>query len=70
MSLHDARPAFGAPRKSERYYADCSAIIRTLRPMASLKTIAQHLNSAGLKTPTGNDWTRDAVSNYARAHSL
>lgn len=70
MSLYDARPAFSAPRKSPAYYADVSAIIRTLRPMASLKTMAHHLNSAGLKTPSGNDWTRDSVSNFARAHSL
>lgn len=70
MSLYSVRPAFGAPRKSLRYYEDCSAIIRTLRPIASLKIIAQHLQSAGLRTPLDGDWTRQSVANFVRAHNL
>lgn len=70
MSLYDARPAFAAPRKSPAYYIAVRSLVSSLRDTASLKEIALHLNAAGMKTPSGNDWTRDAVSNFARAHSL
>lgn len=70
MSMYDTRPLFGAPRKSERYYADCQKIISTLRPTATLNTIASHLNSLGMKTPMDKNWTKESVSNFARNHNL
>lgn len=70
MSQYDTRPLFGAPRKSEKYYTDCAAIISTLRATATLNTIAQHLNSLGMKTPMNRDWTKESVSNFARNHNI
>jgi hypothetical protein len=70
MSQYDTRQVFGAPRKSEKYYADCRTVISTLRPTASLNTIAQHMNSLGMKTPMNRDWTKESVSNFARNHNL
>jgi hypothetical protein len=70
MSVYDTRQVFGAPRKSEKYYADCRAIISTLRPTATLTVIAQHLNSLNMKTPMNRSWTKDSVSNFARNHNI
>lgn len=70
MSQYDTRQIFGARRKSPRYYDDVVAIVRTLRPTATLNTIAQHLNSLAIKTPMDRSWTKESVSNFARNHNI
>lgn len=69
-STHDARPAFGKPIKTQEYYDLVNATCRSLRPMATLRVIAQHLAALGLKTPRGMDWDRQKLATYLRKRTL
>jgi hypothetical protein len=60
-------PSFGGKLNNPTYYTKLNTILRELRPMASLRTIAQHLNAAGHLSPSGLVWTRDRVANYVRS---
>ena len=70
MSVLQARPGFGTPKMSPSYYAICDDIVRTLRPMATLRIIAQHLTDAGLLTPNGHIWDRQKVATYLRNRAI
>jgi len=70
MAHQNAIPAFGKPLKSPEYYATCDGIINTLRPYSTLRTVAAHLNSLGLRTPGDLEWHRLHVSNYIRQRGL
>lgn len=70
MLVQNATPAFGGKRKTDDYYASVNAIIRVLRPKATLRTIASHLSAAGFKTPSDLVWNRERVANYLRNTSI
>ena len=61
-------PGFGARRRTEAYYAAVTGILRTLRPLATLKIMADKLNAEGISTPNGLPWDRFKVSAYIRAN--
>jgi len=63
-------PSFGGKLQSAEYYVGVNAIIATLRKMATIRTIADHLNRAGFVTPTGLSWTKDRLANYLRSTSV
>lgn len=65
-----AKPSFGGPLRPQSYYDVVNGIIRTLKGTASLRTTAAHLNAAGLQTPSGKPWTRQAVFSYTKARSF
>lgn len=67
MSIHKAVPAFGSRLNTQPYYDSLNAIIATLRPATTLRTIADHLNSAGFTTPSGKPFTRERVANYLQS---
>lgn len=69
MAFH-AIPAFGQPLKKPDYYSTCDGIISTLRPYSTLRTVANHLNSLGLRTPSDREWSRMHVANYIRQRGL
>lgn len=70
MSIETATFSFGGKRMTPDYYQAVNRIIRTLRPVASLRTLADHLNQAGYQTPTGLSWDRDRLSNYLRTTAI
>jgi hypothetical protein len=61
-----AVPRFGGKLKQPAYYASVLQVIQTLRPMATLRTVANALNSAGFVTPSGLPFTRDRVQAFLR----
>jgi hypothetical protein len=63
-------PSFGGKLQSPAYYAGCNSIIATLRKMATLRTISNHLNRAGFLTPTGLEWNKDRLANYLRSTAI
>jgi hypothetical protein len=65
-----AVPGFGTPLRPAPYYVAITGIVRTLKPYATLRLIADKLNSVGLTTPSGKPWNRQSVSCYIRKHSL
>ena len=66
MPNSNAPCSFGGRLKTAEYYSQIASIIGVLRPMSSLRVIANHLNSEGFKTATGLDWTRDRLANHIR----
>jgi hypothetical protein len=69
MPALNARPQFGGKLNIESYYRDVSAIIAILRPMSSLRVIANHLNGQGFKTPSGLNFNRDRLANFISSQS-
>lgn len=65
-----AIPAYGAPLRIPEYYRDLDAILAVLRPFASLRTCANHLNNSDIRTPSGLRWSKQAVANYLRNRKL
>lgn len=70
MSSMHAIPSFGRPLRSESYYELCDGLVNALRPHSSLRAVAEHLQAAGLRTPSGKDWTRLRVAGYIRNRKL
>jgi hypothetical protein len=70
MSTLHAKPGFGTPKMLPTYYEQCDGIIRVLRPMATLRVIAEHLTKAGFFTPNGYPWDRQKVATYLRNRSI
>ena len=60
---------FGQKLHTADYYSDILGIVSVLRPMSSLRTIAQHLNNLGFSTPSGLPFTRDRVATFIRNNS-
>lgn len=60
-------PVFGGKLMTDEYYSHVSAVISTLRPLATLRVIAEHLNSQGLLSPRGLSWDRQRVANFLRS---
>lgn len=70
MSFKHVIPQFGRPLQSADYYELVDGLINALRPNSTLRTVANHLQSAGLRTPSGLDWTRMRVMQYVRNRKL
>jgi hypothetical protein len=70
MDEYNARPGFGAKRKTEAYYQLVNQTITPLRATKSLSVIADTLNSLGLATPRGMAWSRQRVTTYLRSTPL
>jgi hypothetical protein len=70
MLMQNQQPAFGGKLKTPAFYDAVNSCIRVLRPYSTLRTIANHLNSVGLKTATGLIWNRERLANYIRNTSL
>jgi hypothetical protein len=71
MSAHlRSKPKFGKPRMQPEYYTTINGIISVLRDTATLKVIANHLNSAGTTTPTGLQWSKPRLANYLNKNDL
>jgi hypothetical protein len=70
MSIYNARPAFGSRRCIPAYYEAIGSVLTVLRPIATLQTIAHHLNNAGFSTPTGKPWTKQRVATYLRGAEI
>ena len=66
MPALNARPQFGGKLNISSYYQQVNAIIKVLRPTASLRIISEHLNGQGFKTPTSLAWNRDRLANYIK----
>ena len=66
MPVLTARPQFGGKLNVDSYYREVNAVIKVLRPTASLRIISEHLNGQGFKTPTGLDWNRDRLANHIK----
>jgi hypothetical protein len=66
----NAVPGFGKKLKPEPYYIAVDGILKTLRPAATLRVMADKLNAVGLTTPTGKPWDRQKVSCYMRKRSI
>ena len=61
-----ASPKFGGKARTDEFYRQVNAIIATLRPTASQRTIAEHLNKSGFRTPRGLPWDRQRLACYLR----
>jgi hypothetical protein len=70
MSAQKAIPEFGKPLRDASYYATVDGIVTTLRPYSTLRTVANHLNALGLRTPSDLEWHRMHVANYIRQRGL
>jgi hypothetical protein len=66
MSTLHAPPVFGGKLNNNRYYEAVASTIKALRPVSSLRAIANHLTTAGYLTPTGLPWNRRRVSDFIR----
>lgn len=66
MNSFKAPPAFAGRQNTPDYYKKIGAIISVLRGKSTLRTIADHLNGAGFKTPSDMEWTRTRVADYIR----
>jgi hypothetical protein len=65
-----ASPAYGGKARLPAYYAQVDSILAVLHRKATLATIAQHMNRAGITSPRGKPWCKATVSNYVRRTSL
>lgn len=70
MPNQAAPPAFGKQLRTPDFYEQCDDIVRALRPMSTLRTIANHLNSLGIRTASGLEWNRERVSQYVRHRGI
>lgn len=66
LTFNPVMPQFGAKLKPAQYYTTVRDIYNTLRPVASLRVISQHLNAANLTTPTGLPFNRVRLANFIR----
>jgi hypothetical protein len=62
-----AVPSFGGRTRVQAFYEATNRVINTLRPLATLRTIAAALNQANFATPTGKAWTRERLATYLRS---
>jgi hypothetical protein len=66
VSELNAPCSFGGKLKAAEYYTQIASIVGVLRPMSSLRAIANHLNANGFKTPSNLEWNRDRLANHIR----
>lgn len=65
-----ARPQFGGRQNVSQYYEALTSVIQVLRPTATLRVIAAHLNAAAFLTPTGKPWTKERVATFIHNNQL
>lgn len=71
MHVHtNAPPAFGGRLKADEYYVAINSIISVMRGVATLRSIADHLNHAGFTTPSSVPWTRTRLANYLNSSAV
>jgi len=70
MSTLDTKPQFGGRKKQPAYYVQVQAFIASLQPTKTLRQIAELLNQANYRTPTGLPFDRQAVANVKRSKSI
>jgi len=70
MSAPNSVPEFGKPLRDPDYYLTIDRIVNSLRPFSTLRAVATHLNSLGLRTPSGLIWHRMHAANYIRQRGL
>lgn len=70
MHAKKAVPGFGKQLRTPEFYAQTDEIIRALRPMSTLRRIAEHLNNLSIPTASGLTWNRERVSQYVRHRKL
>jgi hypothetical protein len=70
MLVKNAVPGFGKPLRNEDYYIIVDECITSLRPHATLRSIATRLNEQRLETPSGLTWNRERVSQYIRHRGI
>lgn len=70
LTSHAATPQFGGKLNTATYYDSVNSIIKVMRPMATLRTVANHLNAAQFLTPAGLPWTRERLANYLRSTAI
>jgi len=70
MSAQDAKPQFGGRKKAPDYYIAVRAFIASLQSTKTLRQIAEMLNQANYRTPTGLPFDRQAVANVKRSRSV
>lgn len=69
-NAYAAIPRFGGKRNLPAYYSSVLQVINTLRPMATLRSVATALNAAGFVTPSGLPFTRDRVQAFLRFSAM
>lgn len=70
MTNYIAQPKFGAKRMVPEFYFAIDSVVNTLRPYATLRTIADALNKAELPTPSGLLWNKDRLAAYLRPSAV
>jgi hypothetical protein len=65
-----APPAYQGKARLPSYYENVDRILAVLHRKASLATIADHMNRAGITSPRGKPWCKATVANYMRRTSL
>lgn len=70
MHARKAVPGFGQPLRTPEFYTTTDDIVRALRPMSTLRRIADHLNGLGITTASGLTWNRERVSQYIRHRGI
>lgn len=70
MLNQEARPQFGAHKMQPAYYSQVAAFAQSLRPTKTLRQIAEMLNAAGYRSPTGLPFDRQRVANFMRSRSV
>lgn len=70
MQSFTNKPAFGGRLRTDEFYIQVDAAIRQLRPLATLRDIAQKLNTLDFRTPRGHIWDRQKVATYLRRRSI
>lgn len=65
-----ARPAFASKKMQPAYYAQITAYVQSLQPTKTLRQIADLLNQAGYRSPTGLPFDRQRVANIMRSRSV
>jgi hypothetical protein len=70
LTQHAAIPQFGGKLDTAAYYDAVTSIIKVMRPMATLRTVADHLKLAGFVTPSGLTWNRERLANFLRSTAV
>ena len=66
MSVHDAAPAFGKPKKTPAYFQQVRTFVHALRSTMTYAAIAVQLNRAGYTSPMNLPFCKQSVQNIMR----
>ena len=65
-----ARPAFASKKMQPDYYVQIQSFIKSLQSTKTLRQIADLLNQAGYRTPSGLPFDRQRAANIMRSRSV